>query len=77
MIALVRNTKKESRNYPIRHFRNEKGTRPGMGSGIVTGDLPVIYWPIFLFLVTVPEVFAKVISVQFPVFKVANAYNIV
>lgn len=48
VIALVRNTKKESRNYPIRHFRNEKGNRPGMGSGIVTGDLPVIYWPIFL-----------------------------
>ena len=48
VIALVRNTKKESRNYPIRHFRNEKRTRPAMVSGIVTGDVPVIYWPIFL-----------------------------
>ena len=37
-------------------------------SGIVTGDAPVSYWPLFfsLSLVTVPEVFAEVSSVQFP-----------
>ena len=29
-------------------------------SGIVTGDVPVSYWPVFsLFLVTLPEVFAN------------------
>ena len=33
---------------------------PAIVSGIVTGDAPVSYWPIFFFLslVTVPEVFA-------------------
>ena len=41
------NTKKESRNYPICHLRIEKGTRPAMVSGIITVDVPVIYWPIF------------------------------
>ena len=36
-------------------------------SGIVTRDVLDSYWPIFsLSLVTVPEVFAKVNSVQFP-----------
>ena len=36
-------------------------------SEIVTGDAPVSYWPIFspVPIVTVPEVFAKVNSVQF------------
>ena len=35
--------------------------------GIVTGDAPVSYWSIFLLsLATVPEVFAKVNSAQFP-----------
>ena len=37
-------------------------------SGIVSGDVPVSYWPIFLsalVLVTVPEVFAKLNSTQF------------
>ena len=46
----------------------ETGTnmRPAIDSGIVTGDLPVSYWPIFpLSLTTVPEVFAKVNSTQF------------
>ena len=34
-------------------------------SGMVTGDVPVSYWPVFsLSLVTVPEVFAKVNSPQ-------------
>ena len=60
----------------IYHFRNEKGAemRPAIVSGIVTGDAPVSYWPIFLpSLVTVPEVFAKVNSTQFPlVSKLAN-----
>ena len=40
--------------------------RPAVVSGIVTGGASVSYWPIFsLFLVTVPEVFAKVYSAQF------------
>ena len=52
-----------------RHFRNEKGTGVevllAIISGIVTGDALVSYWLIFfLFLVTVPEVFAKVNSAQ-------------
>ena len=54
-----------------RHFRNGKGTgddmRPASVYGIVTRDALVSYWP-FLSrsLVTVPEVFVKVHSVQFP-----------
>ena len=40
---------------------------PAIVSGSDTGDTPVRYWPI---LSPVPEVFAKVSSVQFP-FKVA------
>ena len=36
--------------------------RPAIASGIVTGNTPVIYWPI----VTAPEVFARVNSSQFP-----------
>lgn len=40
---------------------------PAIISGIVTGDAPVSYWPIvFLSLVAVPEVFAKLNSAQFP-----------
>ena len=55
----------------IRHLRNKKGTgaemRPAIVSGIVTEDASISYWPIFsLSLVTVPEVFANVNSVQFP-----------
>ena len=54
----------------IPHFWSGKGTgaemRPAVVSGIVTGGASVSYWPIFsLFLVTVPEVFAKVNSAQF------------
>ena len=54
----------------IRHVRIEKGTgaemRPAMVPGIVTKDALVSYWPIFfLFLVTDPEVFARVNSAQF------------
>ena len=43
-------------------------------SGILTGDVPVSYWPVFpLSLVTVPKVFAKVNSARFLlVSKVAN-----
>ena len=53
-----------------RHFVNEKGTGgeicPAVVSGIVTGNAPVSYWPIFSpFLVTVPKVFAKSNSAQF------------
>ena len=54
-----------------RHFRNGKGTgddmRPASVYGIVTRDALVSYWQ-FLSrsLVTVPEVFGKVHSVQFP-----------
>ena len=64
---------------PIRHFRNEKVTGAEMLPAIilstVTGDALVSYWPIFfLSLVTIPEVFAKVNSAQFPlVSKVANS----
>ena len=55
----------------IVHFRNEKGgeidMRHAIVSGIVTGEAPLSYWPISpLALVTVPEVFAKVNSTQFP-----------
>ena len=41
---------------------------PAIVSGIVTGDTPVSYWPIFFPVVTetVPEVFAKLNSAQFP-----------
>ena len=35
----------------IRHFRNEKETgdemSPAIVSGIVTGDAPFSYWPVF------------------------------
>ena len=52
-----------------RHFRNEKGTGVEMllaiTYGIVTDNALVSCWLIFfLFLVTVPEVFAKVNSAQ-------------
>ena len=52
----------------IRHFRNEKETgdemSPAIVSGIVTGDAPFSqFFPVSI--VTVPEVFAKVNSVQF------------
>ena len=41
--------------------------RPTIVCGMVTGDEPVSYWPIFsLFLLTVPEVLAKVNSTQLP-----------
>ena len=40
---------------------------PSVNPGVVAGDVPVGYWPIFsLSLATVPEVFAKVYSGQFP-----------
>ena len=55
-----------------RHFRNEEETGaemcPATISGMVSEDAPVSYWPIFsLFLITVPEVFAKVDSTQYNV----------
>ena len=42
--------------------------RPAIVPGIVTGDAPLSYWPNFfpLSLVTIPEVFAKINSTQFP-----------
>ena len=52
----------------IRHFRNEGETGSSFvkTSGIVIGDSPVSYWPIFpLSLVTVPDVFARVNPTQF------------
>ena len=57
--------------FAIRHFRNEKGTGadscPAVVYGIATGDALVSYWSNFsLSQVTVPEVFAKVYSAQFP-----------
>jgi len=56
----------------IRHFKNKEGTAaemcPAIVIGIVTGDAPVNYWPIFfsLFLVKVPDDSAKSNSPQFP-----------
>ena len=55
----------------IVHFRNEKGgeaeMRLAIVCGMVTGEAPVSYWPISPpALVTVPEIFAKVNSTQFP-----------
>ena len=65
------------------YFRNNKETGaekcPAIVSGIVTGDAPVSYWPIFSqSLVTVPEVFMKVKSAKFSscfffFFSVTNA----
>ena len=51
---------------------------PAIILSTVTRDSLVSHWPIFfLSLVTVPEVFAKVNSAQFPlVSKVANSQNI-
>ena len=55
----------------IFHYRNERGTgaemHPAVVSGIVTGDAPISYWPIFfsLPLVTVPERHGEVNSAQF------------
>ena len=52
---------------------NEKGTVteicPALTFGILTGHVPVSYWPILsLSLVTVPEVFTKGNLTQFPFF---------
>ena len=55
---------------PRRHFRNEMENgaemNPAGVSGIVTGDTLLANFP--LSLGTVPEVFAKVYSTQFPSF---------
>ena len=57
-----------------RHFKKRGGNWAELiftkTSGIVTSDVPVIYWPIFV----VPQVFVKVTSAQFPsrFFKVAD-----
>ena len=53
------------------HFRNEKGAGPNLRHaivcGIATGEAPVSYWSISpLALVTVPQIFAKINSTQFP-----------
>ena len=64
-------TRKFWPNIPLKkvigHFTNERVTgakmRPAIVSGSVTGDTPVSYWPV---LETVPELFAKVNSAQFP-----------
>ena len=39
--------------------------RPAIVSGIVTGDAPVSYWPIFFSVPSNNTVFAKVNSAQF------------
>ena len=52
----------------IRYLRNGKGT----------GDAPVSYWPFLtLFLVTVPEVFAKINSAQSPRFSSGDSSDMV
>ena len=40
--------------------------RRAIVSGIVTRNAPVSHWPIFPPIVTVPEVFSKIDSIQFP-----------
>ena len=72
-------------NFSFRHFNIEKGTGtkmcPAIVPGVVTGDVPISYWPIFffLFLVRVPEVFAKCSSAQcvFLVSKLAKFNEII
>ena len=67
---------------PIRHFRNEKVTGAEMLPALFLASLLGTRWSAigqFLFLsqVTIPEVFAKVNSAQFPlVSKVANSQKI-
>ena len=50
----------------IRHFKKRGGTWAELiftkTSGIVTSDVPVIYWLIFV----VPQAFVKANSAQFP-----------
>ena len=63
--------KLQTRSLRIRHCTNEQGTRaqihPASVSGIVGGEEPFRYWPIFsLSLATVPEVLTRVNSSQFP-----------
>ena len=57
---------------PRRHFRNEMENgaemNPAGVSGIVTGDTLLANFPPIPTLGTVPEVFAKVYSTQFPSF---------
>ena len=56
----------QSLNFRIRYYRNENGTEAEMHPVIVTRYASVSYWPIFSSsLITVPEVFAKIISPQF------------
>ena len=55
-----------SLNFRIRHYRNKNGTEAEMRLAIVSRYASVSYWPIFSSsLITVPEVFATIISPQF------------
>ena len=78
-MVLIRQAETKTMNKQVKqqsptgsYVRNKVGTgaevHPAIFSGIVTGDVPVSYWPIFFCLspVTVPEVFAEVYSVQSP-----------
>ena len=78
-MVLIRQAETKTMNKQVKqpsptgsYVRNKVGTgaemRPAIVSGIVTGDVPVSYWPIFFCLsaVTGPEVFAEVNSVQTP-----------
>ena len=62
---------------PIRRFRKEQGTgaemRPAIIYGTVTGQAPVSHWP--MSQVTVPEVFAKGHSPQFPSRFLSGEYS--
>ena len=50
---------------------------PAMFSGLVIGDAPVSYWPIFsLSLIIVPDAFAKVNSPQFPSLFLIGEYRV-
>ena len=56
----------QSLNFRIRYYRNENGTEAEMRPAIITRYASVSYWLIFSSsLITVSEVFTKIISPQF------------
>ena len=73
-VEVWNNTRETNLRYKFKFatLENEKRTGAEMRGtivcGIVPGNAPVSYWPIFfsLSLVTVPKAFAKVNSPQFP-----------
>ena len=56
----------QSLNFRIRYYGNENGSEAEMRPAIITRYASVSYWPIFSSsLITVSEVFTKIISPQF------------